>query len=267
MSFLEVLNSQNLEAIRNQIDNIKSDDVAKVLTKRSLSLEDFITLVSPVAAEFQAEIVDKASQLTRQRFGNILQMYAPLYLSNECSDVCTYCGFSFHNKIERKVLTDVELIREAEIVYNMGFRHILLVSGESRIKAGVDYFVNAITILKKYFAQISLEVQPLETNEYQKLIQAGLHSVLVYQETYDQKVYKDHHLKGRKANFEYRLDTPERLGIAGIHKIGLGVLLGLANWKLDAYCLALQLAYLKKKFWRTKFSISFPRIRPAEGVK
>lgn len=131
---------------------------------------------------------------------------------------------------------------------------------------GIEYFLNAIKLLRPYFANISIEVQPLSQEEYQSLHDAGVHSVLVYRETYHEAVYKEYHPKGKKSNFDFRLDTPDRIGEAGLHKIGLGVLLGLEDWRVDSFFNALHIDYLQKQYWQTKFSVSFPRLRPAEGI-
>lgn len=207
-----------------------------------------------------------AQHLTQKRFGKVIQMYAPLYLSNECQNICTYCGFSLDNKIRRKTLSNTEIIIEAMALKTMGVNHILLVSGEANKTVGIEYFLNAIKLLRPYFANISIEVQPLSQEEYQSLHDAGVHSVLVYQETYHEAVYKEYHPKGKKSNFDFRLDTPDRIGLAGLHKIGLGVLLGLEDWRVDSFFNALHIDYLQKQYWQTKFSVSFPRLRPAEGI-
>ena len=181
-------------------------------------------MISPAAKGFLEEMAQKSMELTQKRFGKTMQMYAPMYLSNECQNICTYCGFSLDIDIPRKTLSDEEIIKEAEIVKSLGFDHILLVTGEANKTVGVEYFENAIRILKPYFANISIEVQPLEQDEYERLKALGLNAVLVYQETYHQSEYKKHHPKGKKSNFLYRLDTPDRLGKAGILKIGVGAL-------------------------------------------
>ena len=141
-----------------------------------------------------------------------------------------------------------------------------MVSGEANRTVGIEYFLNAIKLLRPYFANISIEVQPLSLEEYQALHDAGVHSVLVYQETYHEAVYKEYHPKGKKSNFDFRLDTPDRIGQAELHKIGLGVLLGLEDWRVDSFFNALHIDYLQKQYWQTRFSVSFPRLRPAEGI-
>jgi 2-iminoacetate synthase len=170
------------------------------------------------------------------------------------------------NKIKRKTLTATEITQEVAVLKKAGFDHVLLVTGEANYTVNINYFLEAVMQIKKDFANISIEVQTLSTDEYLKLHEAGVHTVLVYQETYHREVYKEYHPKGKKANFDFRLDTPDRVGQAGIHKIGLGVLLGLEDWRTDSFFNALHLDYLQKNYWQSKYSVSFPRLRPAEGV-
>jgi 2-iminoacetate synthase len=188
-----------------------------------------------------------------------------MYLSNECQNICTYCGFSLDNKIRRRTLTDAEILREAQAIKAMGYDHILLVTGEANRTVGLDYFKKAIELIRPHFSQISLEVQPLDQADYEALIPYGLNTVLVYQETYHREEYKTHHPKGKKSNFGYRLETPDRLGRAGIHKIGLGALIGLEDWRTDSFFTALHLNYLERTYWQTKYTLSFPRLRPFSG--
>ena len=266
MSFQEIFDLHNWDKIREDIYSKTTADVEHALNKNKLTLEDFKALISPSAIGYLEIMAHKSQLLTLQRFGNTIQLYAPLYLSNECQNICTYCGFSLDNKIRRKTLTDAEIITEAKAIKSMGFDHVLLVTGEANKTVGVPYIKHSIEIIKKYFSHISIEVQPLEQDEYKELAASGIHTVLVYQETYHQEVYKEYHPKGKKSNFYYRLETPDRIGKAGIHKIGLGVLLGLEDWRVDSFYTALHLNYLEKKYWKTKYSVSFPRLRPAEGV-
>lgn len=252
--------------MQNQIISATSQDVNNVLNKKSiLSADDFAVLISPAAQHFLEEMALRSVTLTRKRFGKTIQLFAPLYLSNECQNICTYCGFSLTNKIPRKTLTTDEILEEARVLKSRGIEHVLLVTGEAQKTVGTDYIGKAIDILQPHFANISIEVQPLEEEEYRFLISKGLYSVLVYQETYHQERYHLYHPKGKKSNFHYRLDTPDRLGLAGIHKIGLGALLGLEDWRTDSYFTAMHLEYLERTYWQTKFSVSFPRMRPYEG--
>lgn len=264
--FLEVFNTVSWDQVSGQLYAATTADVQRVLSQRQrLSPSDFAVLLSPAAAPMLEQMAHRSVQLTRKRFGNTMQLFAPLYLSNECQNICTYCGFSLTNQMPRKTLSDAEIIQEARVLQTKGFKHILLVTGEAQRTVGTAYILNAIRLLRPYFAQISMEVQPLEEEEYRQLKAAGLYAVLVYQETYRRDTYKQYHPKGKKANFEYRLDTPDRLGRAGMHKIGIGALLGLEDWRVDSFFTALHLAYLQKHYWQTRFSVSFPRMRPFEG--
>lgn len=264
-TFTEYMNSHKWEIVLNDIYKKTEADVQVALQKDVLNLEDFKALIAPVAKPFLEQMAQKSHRLTKKRFGNTVQLYAPLYLSNECFNICTYCGFSFDNKIPRRTLTDEEILQEIFYLKNKGYEHLLFVTGEANHSVGVDYLVNAIRLAKPYFPNISIEVQPLNTSDYTRLIKEGLYAVMVYQETYHKEEYLKHHLKGKKRNFEYRLETPDRLGKAEIHKIGLGALFGLDDWRTDSFFTALHLRYLQKRYWKTKYSISFPRLRPHKG--
>ena len=261
--FKEVFDIYHWEEIQEKIFLSTPADVELALEKNGKrTLDDFMALISPAAENYLEQMAQLSHQLTQKRFGKTIQLYAPMYLSNECQNICTYCGFSFDNKIPRKILTEDEILKEISVIKAMGYDHILLVTGEDNKNVGVDYLKRAIEIIRPYFSHISIEVQPLEQHEYEQLIPFGLNTVLAYQETYHERNYKLHHLKGKKSNFEYRINSPDRLGKAGVHKIGLGVLLGLEDWRTDSFFCALHLNYLEKNYWKTKYSVSFPRLRP-----
>lgn len=263
--FYEIFSTYDWQHTEKDIYVKTVEDVQKALRSERKTLEDFKALISPAARPFLEKMASESMKITRRRFGKVIQMYAPMYLSNECQNICTYCGFSLTNKIPRRTLTDEEILKEAVFLKKKGYDHILLVTGEANRTVGVDYLKNAIRLIRPYFSNISIEVQPLDTNEYEALIAEGLYAVLVYQETYHESCYKIHHPKGKKSNFRYRLHTPDRLGKAGIHKTGLGALFGLEDWRTDSFFTALHLRYLQKQYWKTRYSISFPRLRPHSG--
>lgn len=265
-TFKNIFQQYSWKDIAEFIYHIKETDVIHTLQKKELDVFDFATLISPAAKKFLPLLIEKSKMLTQQRFGKNMLIFAPLYLSNECKNICTYCGFSFNNKIRRKTLNDNEIIQEAQYLKNKGFQHILLVTGEDNQHVDVQYIAHAVELLKPFFVNISIEVQPLELEEYQMLAERNIYAVLVYQETYCIENYKTYHPKGKKSNFYYRLETPDRIGKAEIHKIGLGVLLGLEDWRVDSFFCALHLNYLQKTYWKSRFSVSFPRIRPAIGA-
>lgn len=264
--FREVFDGYSWENVLRDIYTKTAADVERALHARKRDLNDFMALISPAAAPYLEQMAQLSHRITQKRFGKTIQLYAPLYLSNECQNICTYCGFSLDNKLRRKTLTGIEMMQEVEYLKQEGFDHVLLVTGEANKTVGVDYLRNAIRMLRPHFANISIEVQPMDQEDYELLIAEGLYAVLVYQETYHQDNYKLYHPKGKKSNFDYRLATPDRLGNAGIHKIGLGVLIGLEDWRADNFFTALHINYLERNFWQTKYSISFPRLRPAEGL-
>ncbi|HLS94255.1 MAG TPA: 2-iminoacetate synthase ThiH [Sphingobacterium sp.] len=265
-SFRDIFEQYDWDQIQRRIAETTSTDVLSALAKKKRQLTDFLALLSPAAKPFLEQMAYLSQNLTQQRFGKNIQLYAPLYLSNECQNICTYCGFSMDNKIRRRTLSDAEILLEARALRTMGFQHVLLVSGEANHTVNTPYFLNALQLIAPIFPQLSIEVQPLETDDYKALHEAKVNAVLVYQETYHREVYKNYHPKGKKSNFHYRLDTPDRIGRAGIHKIGLGVLLGLEDWRVDSFFNALHIDYLQRTYWKTKYAVSFPRLRPAEGV-
>jgi 2-iminoacetate synthase len=263
--FKEIFENYSWDEVSTSIYAKKAIDVERALSKEQLNLEDFKALISPSAEAYLPQMAERSHQRTLQRFGKTMQMYVPMYLSNECQNICTYCGFSMDNKLMRKTLSDEEILREAEVIKAMGFDHVLLVTGEANQTVGVPYLKHAIEILRPHFAQISIEVQPLDEDEYKIVVDAGAYAVLVYQETYHQEEYKTHHPKGKKSNFNYRIDTPDRACKAGVDKLGLGVLIGLEDWRVDSFFTAAHLNYLEKHYWQTKYSLSFPRLRPSAG--
>lgn len=241
-------------------------DVKRALAAHQRTLHDFMALISPAAQPYLEQIAQEAQRLTRKRFGHTVGFYAPLYLSNLCSNDCTYCGFSMSNRIKRKTLNAEEIDRECDALNAMGYEHLLLVTGEHQNKVGMDYFRQHLPSIRKKVSSLMMEVQPLSTENYAELKTLGLDGVMVYQETYNASTYQYHHLKGQKQDFFWRLETPERLGQAGIDKIGLGALIGLSkDWRTDCYFLATHLSFLQKHYWQSRYSISFPRLRPCAG--
>ncbi|PNW27890.1 2-iminoacetate synthase ThiH [Formosa algae] len=264
-TFKTILDTYNWEDTLGSINAKTEQNVLTALAKTTRDLEDFKALISPAAQPHLETMAQLSQQITKKRFGNTIQMYAPMYLSNECQNICTYCGFSMTNKIPRRTLTDAEILKETAYLKSKGYDHILLVTGEANRTVGVEYLKHAIQLIRSQFSNITIEVQPLDQDEYELLIEHGLYAVLVYQETYHRDEYRKHHPKGKKSNFDYRLDTPDRLGKAGIHKIGLGSLYGLEDWRADSFFTALHFKYLQKTYWKTKYSMSFPRLRPFSG--
>ncbi len=240
-------------------------EVNRTLESEHPGITGLAALLSPAAAEQLPALAARSAEISSLRFGNIIQIYAPLYLSNYCVNRCAYCGFSADNKISRRVLTLAEAEKEALILHERDIQHILLVSGEAPARLGVDYLVELVRRLRDKFASITIEIQPLETEEYRRLFAAGITGVAVYQETYDRTTYDEVHLSGGKRDFIYRLQVPAKAAAAGMREVGIGALLGLADWRLEGLALGLHLAWLRRHYWQTALTVSFPRLCYAEG--
>jgi 2-iminoacetate synthase len=265
-TFYDIIKNHDWSTVTERIYASNAADVERALGKEHIGMDDFAALVSPAAGPYLKAMAEKSARITRRRFGNVMQLYVPLYLSNYCTNHCVYCGFNCRNQIRRAILDEAAIRREAEaLTGKYPFRHILLVTGEAPARSSLTYIGRAIEIMREYFEQVSIEVQPLAVDEYKTLMDKGLHSVYVYQETYNEARYPLYHPRGRKADYRYRLETADRLGEAGIYKTGLGNLIGLEEWRTEAWFTALHLRYLENKYWRTKGSIAFPRLRPYAG--
>ena len=265
MSFSEQWQPQHWQSMQLQSRSFSASQVQAALSKNLLSIYDLQALLSPAALPLLAQIATKAQRLTRQRFGHSVQFFAPLYLSNLCVNECSYCGFSMSQQVRRRILNLAEIEQECLAIKALGIDQVLLVTGEHERKVGIDYFCQVLPVIRRHFSSIQLEVQPLTTTEYQQLKSLGVDAVMLYQETYNATAYQQFHLKGKKSDIRWRLDAPDRVGNAGIDKIGLGILLGLTDWRTDAIVLAQHLKYLQKRYWQCRFSLSVPRIRPCSG--
>jgi 2-iminoacetate synthase len=238
-------------------------DVRAVLEKDHRDLKDLAVLLSPAADEMLEEIAGASARLTAQRFGRTILLYAPLYLSNECVNVCTYCGFRRDIDVRRSTLAPGEIEQDLRYLAGQGFRHVLLVTGEHPKHVDLAYLEAAVRIARSHMPSVSIEVEPLTREEYARMIEAGIDGVTLYQETYDRGLYETYHTHGPKKRYDYRLDAPSRAAEAGIRRLGIGALLGLGEWRSEAFHLAVHAAWLWKRFWKTHLTISFPRIREA----
>ncbi|TOA66906.1 2-iminoacetate synthase ThiH [Vibrio parahaemolyticus] len=265
MSFYDRFQQLDWDDISMSIYAKTAQDVERALAKPKRDLEDFKALISPAAEPYLEQMAKLSYSLTRKRFGNTMSLYIPLYLSNLCANACTYCGFSMENRIKRRTLNRDEVEAEIDAIKRMKFDSVLLVTGEHETKVGMKYFREMVPIIKQRFNYLAMEVQPLDQDEYAELKTLGLDAVMVYQETYHPKTYAQHHLRGNKMDFRYRLETPDRLAKAGIDKIGIGALIGLEEWRTDCFFAAAHLDYLERTYWQSRYSISFPRLRPCAG--
>lgn len=261
--FQELFDATDFDAWRERSMHTGEEEFGRALSGSFPGLARFAALLSPVAGAHLEEMAQLAHRLTVQRFGRVLQLYAPLYVSNECIDTCTYCGFSREHQIDRVTLDVDQVETEARQLLQEGFRHILLVSGEHPRVVSTGYLQAVVERLRPLFASLSIEVAPQYEEGYRKLVQSGVDGLAVYQETYDRDVYARYHLAGRKKNFDWRLETPERAARAGMKRIGIGSLLGLADWRRDALATFLHAEWLQKHAWRSLISVSIPRLQAA----
>jgi len=264
-SFLQELNALDLHGLFEIASRASSLAVEQSLEREIKALDDFSALISPAASNYLESLAQASHLLTIQRFGKVIQLYAPLYVSNECVDTCTYCGFSRENEIARLTLKPLEVLREARHLLKAGFRHLLLVSGEHPKFTPPEYISEVVALLHKETPSISLELAPQTERVYQEWVRSGAEGLVVYQETYQKEDYSEVHLAGKKKNYEWRLETPERGARAGMKRLGIGMLLGISDWRKDAISLAAHAKFLMKHFWKCQITLSLPRIRPAAG--
>jgi len=243
-----------------------SSQVDMALAGSLRGLDRLTALLSPAASKRLEELGQLSQAITQQRFGKVIRLFAPLYLSNECINNCAYCGFSRDNPILRVTLEEEEVQQEAQALADQGFRHILLVAGEHPKFVSNGYLEACIRRLAPLVPSLSLEVGPMEQADYQPLVRAGAEGLVVYQETYDTDVYQTMHTAGPKKDFDWRLDTPERAYGAGFRRLGIGALFGLADWRVEAISLAAHTDYLLRKCWKSQITVSFPRLRPCAGA-
>ena len=260
------MNDYPQAAVLDTINDSTPSQIDRILKQPRIGIDDFACLLNPrISSEQLEQMALRAQQITRQRFGRTILLYAPLYLSNECLNSCLYCGFNAANELRRKTLRLDEIEREARYLHDQGFRHLLLLTGEAPDAADVAYLEQAVAVVKPYCGSISIEVFPMSTKDYGLMVAAGVDGLTLYQETYDQELYRSLHPYGPKSDYLYRLQAPERAGEAGMRRIGIGSLLGLGNPLSDLFYSGLHARYLMKRFWKTLVTLSFPRLRPASG--
>jgi 2-iminoacetate synthase len=265
MSFVAEFNTLPVEALAQGAVNASQPEARAALGKAQLTLDDFAMLISPAAAQLLEPLCQRSQALTQQRFGKVIRLFAPLYLSNECINNCAYCGFSRDNPILRVTLAVEEVRREARSLREQGFRNLLLVAGEHPKFVSSDYLTACTRALHEEWPSLSLEVGPMETADYLPIVAAGAEGLVVYQETYDRAVYERMHTAGPKRNFDWRLETAERAYAAGFRRLGLGALYGLGDWRREAIAVAAHALYLLRHCWKAQLTISLPRLRPCAG--
>jgi len=265
--FSDELLNINWEETTERIAHKTAEDVRRALGKQHCDVNDFMALISPAAEPFLEQMARLSRRYTEERFGRTVSMFIPLYITNSCTNSCVYCGFHVANKMRRTILTPAEMVNEYKAIKELGpFENLLIVTGENPAKAGVPYLAKALDLAKPYFSNLKIEVMPLSAEDYAELRLHGMNGVICFQETYHRENYKLYHPRGMKSNFEWRVNGFDRMGMAGVHSIGMGVLIGLEKeWRTDLTMMAYHLRYLQRKYWRTKYSVNFPRMCPAEN--
>lgn len=239
-----------------------ADDVKSALEHERCTVEDFKALLSPSAEPFLEQMAEKARLETRKHFGNTVYLFTPLYIANYCENYCVYCGFNCYNDIKRMKLSMQQIEREMQVIAESGMEEILILTGESRSKSGIEYIGEACRLARKYFRMVGIEIYPVNTDEYRYLHECGVDYVTVFQETYDSERYEQLHLMGHKRVFPYRFEAQERALMGGMRGIACSALLGLSDFRKDALASALHVYYLQRKYPHAEISLSCPRLRP-----
>lgn len=266
MTFVEALKTLPVENLVEKSLNSSAKEVEESLRKPTLSLVDFARLISPVANGNLEKMANLARSLTLRRFGKVVRLFAPLYISNECVNNCKYCGFSRDNNVLRVTLTIDEVLQEARELKRQGFRSILLVAGEHPKFVSTAYLEECVKAVHSEVPSVSLEIGRLTVDEYRRLVKAGAEGLVLYQETYNPKLYAQLHLSGPKRHFENRLETQDRAYLGGFRRLGIGALYGLGDWRYEAICVAAHANHLLKNCWKSYITISIPRLRPCAGL-
>ena len=225
----------------------------------------FAALLDPKSDTQIESLARESAAITRRHFGKAIRLFAPLYVSNECINSCAYCGFSRENAILRVTLEIDSVVKEARHLAKEGFRNVLLVAGEHPKFVSNGYLERCVRALAPEVPGVALEVAPMETPDYARLVAAGAEGLVVYQETYDRAAYAELHTAGPKRDYDWRLACPERAVAGGFRRIGVGALFGLADWRAEACALVAHLDFLLRKCWRAQFTVSLPRLRPCAG--
>lgn len=267
MEGMEVIESDMLDRVTEAMDNYDytvytERDVLSAIAKDTLSPEDFGALLSPAALPHLEEMAQRAQAETRKHFGNSIAMFTPLYIANYCENYCIYCGFNCHNKIRRARLDEAEIDREMQTIAKTGLQEILILTGESRKMSDVEYIARACKIAKKYFKVVGVEVYPMNSDEYAVLHKNGADFVTVFQETYNSDKYETLHLEGHKRIFPYRFYAQERAVMGGMRGVGFAALLGLDDFRKDAFATGMHAYLLQKKYPHAEIAFSCPRLRP-----
>lgn len=267
--FADVLPEWPLADVEAGLASATSGDVLRALEKAQaggrLEARDFMALLSPAASPYLEDMARLAREVTLRQFGRAVQLFTPLYLANYCTNQCVYCGFNTKNHIHRSMLTMEEVEAEGKAIAATGLRNILLLTGDAPKLTGPDYIAEAARRLRPYFPSIGIEVYSMTEDEYRMLVEAGVDSFTMFQETYNEGLYAKLHPAGPKRDFRFRLNAPDRAAAAGMRCVNVGALLGLDQWRRDAFYTGLHADWIQRAYPGVEVAVSAPRMRPHEG--
>ncbi len=264
---MEQIDSDIMDRVLSEMNNYNYEkytekDILNALNSETCTLENFKALLSPSAEPFLEKMAQKANIETQKHFGNTVYIFTPLYIANYCDNYCVYCGFNCYNHINRMKLSIDKIENEMKIIADSGIEEILILTGESRKYSDVEYIGKACKLARKYFRMVGLEIYPLNTDEYKYLHECGADYVTVFQETYNPEKYEKLHLLGHKRIYPYRFNAQERALKGGMRGVAFSALLGLDDFRKDAFATALHLYLLHRKYPSAEMSLSCPRLRP-----
>ncbi|WP_196589969.1 2-iminoacetate synthase ThiH [Pectinatus cerevisiiphilus] len=264
-SYLEEKQQYNGLDFADFFKKVTDDDILRVLVKDKITRMDFLKLLSPIAQKHLEEMAQRSRRDTIRNFGYTMQLFTPMYIADYCDNFCVYCGFNHNNNINRRCLTMDEIAKEAENIAQTGLKNILVLTGESIKYSPVDYILEAVKVLRKYFDSVSIEVYSFSQEDYVRAVEAGVDGMTMFQECYNKDIYRTLHPGGPKANYEYRLDAPERACKAGLRNVNVGALLGLNEWREEAFFTGVHADYLQHKYKDVEIAVSTPRMRPCSA--
>lgn len=267
MPGMEIIKSDVCEKVMSQVKDYDpsvytAKDVKEALSRENCGIDDLKALLSPAAEPFLEQMACRARTETVKRFGNTVYLFTPLYIANYCDNYCVYCGFNCYNRINRIKLNIKQIEKEMQIIARSGMEEVLILTGESRAKSSVEYIGEACKLARTYFRMVGIEIYPVNTDEYKYLHECGADYVTVFQETYDVDKYEQLHLLGHKRVWPYRFDAQERALLGGMRGVAFSALLGLSDFRKDAFATALHAYYLQRKYPHAEISLSCPRLRP-----
>lgn len=265
MTFLEEMRTYDGLDLTCFFDDVTDQKILEILDQPNISAYDYLALLSPAAERHLEVMAVRANRDTVKHFGRTMQLFTPMYIANYCVNQCVYCGFNHKNKMQRVRLSQAEIDAEGTVIAQTGLKHVLVLTGESEAHSSLTYILDAVETLKRHFTSIGIEIYPLTEEKYRQAIAVGVDSMTIFQEVYDAAIYKELHLAGPKRDYAFRLDAPERACRAGMRSVNIGALLGLNDWRKEAFFTGVHADYLQRRYGAAEIAVSMPRLRPSAG--